>query len=99
MASPMIRKCHSCESPWEGEGRPGFKATCESCGAFLHSCKNCRLHDPTAHNQCLSPTTDAVSDREGLNWCDEFDFRASDGPKGETDPDAAKNAWDNLFDS
>ena len=91
----MIKKCHACGAPWDGEGTPGFKAVCESCSAFLHSCKNCRLHDPTAHNECLSSTTEYVADREGPNWCDEFDFKTTGKePKA---PGEGKDAWDRLF--
>lgn len=93
-----MKKCHSCEIPWDGEGTPGFKITCEGCGAYLHSCKNCRLHDPTAHNECFSPTSEWVADREGPNWCDEFEFRKADPKEMKKDSRSAKDAWDRLFD-
>ena len=93
-----MKRCHSCGTPWEGKDRPLFKATCDSCHAWLHSCKNCRLHDPTAHNQCLSSTTEPVSDREWQNYCDEFDFKDSSGGGAEAgEADKAKKAWDDLF--
>lgn len=92
-----MKKCHSCGAPWEGDGSPAFKASCESCAAYLHSCKNCRLHDPGFHNQCISRTTEQVQDREGPNWCEEFDFKvARSGPK-EGEHEAGKDAWDELF--
>jgi hypothetical protein len=90
-----MKRCHKCGTPWEGEGSPGFKATCASCLSYLHSCKNCRLHDPSAHNECLSPTTEHVADREGPNYCDEFDFKSAEAKADEGK--SAEDAWDRLF--
>jgi len=71
--------CHKCNTPWESDKRqPGFKETCAGCGAYLHCCKNCRYHAPSAHNQCYIPNTEYVADRAGLNFCEEFEFR--EGP-------------------
>ena len=68
--------CHKCNTPWENDKRsPGFKETCSGCGAYLHCCKNCRFHVPTAHNQCYIPDTEYVVNRAGLNFCEEFAFR------------------------
>jgi hypothetical protein len=68
--------CHKCNTPWESENRqPGFKEVCLKCGAYLHCCKNCRFHLPTAHNQCYIPNTEYVVNRTGLNFCEEFAFR------------------------
>ena len=91
-----MKACNACQTPWQGEGSPKFKEACESCSAYLHSCKNCRLHDPGAHNQCLSPTTEWVADREGLNYCEEFDFKAGPGDRG-SEEKTAEGDWDRLF--
>jgi hypothetical protein len=57
----------------------GFKAVCEGCGEYLHSCVNCRLFDPKA-DRCRSLTTEAVKDKESLNYCEEYQ-PLSDGRK------------------
>ena len=92
-----MRKCHNCGTPWEKEGRPAFKAVCDTCSYYIHSCKNCRLHDPFAHNQCISSTTEVVSDREGANYCDEFDFKVAGGDDRSAEEKKAKDAWDQMF--
>ena len=67
--------CHKCGAPWESDKRqPGFKETCVRCGAYLHCCLNCRHHRPSAHNQCYIPNTEYISNRSGLNFCEEFEF-------------------------
>jgi len=80
--------CHKCGAPWESDKRqPGFKETCRGCGAYLHCCRNCRFHTPSAHNQCYIPNTEYVADRKGLNFCEEFEFKT--GASGQ-DADAGK---------
>jgi hypothetical protein len=48
----------------------GFKAVCEGCGMYLHSCVQCRLYDEA--RRCLSNTTEAVRDVEHANFCEEY---------------------------
>ena len=92
--------CHKCGAPWESDKRqPGFKETCTGCSAYLHCCKNCRFHTPSAHNQCYIPNTEYVADRKGLNFCEEFEFRS--GPvKSDANAEKqqeARNKLDALF--
>lgn len=68
--------CQKCGAPWESEAlQPAFKEYCLKCSAWLHSCLHCRFHRRTAPNQCEIPGTEAVRDREGLNFCEAFEFR------------------------
>ncbi len=93
--------CHKCHRDWEagGKPRPGFKETCLNCGAYLHSCKNCRFHRPSMHNQCYIPNTEWVGDRAGANFCEEFEFAMTDpaAGDGETAREAAKPSFEALF--
>lgn len=74
-----MKRCHKCGAEWRSEKRqPGVKEFCSACTAYLHCCKNCRFHDPNAHNQCRIPTTEWVGDRAGANFCDEFEFADRD---------------------
>jgi hypothetical protein len=94
-----MRICFRCKKEWKSDKRvPGVKESCESCGAYLHCCKNCRHHDPKAHNQCLIPNTEWVGDREGCNFCDEFEFPLStSSTPAAPDKDKARAALEGLF--
>lgn len=86
-------RCHKCDAAWESQARqPGVKEICERCGAYLHCCKNCTHHRPSMHNQCYIPNTDWVSDRAGLNFCDEFTFRTHKDSKANANDDARAQA-------
>lgn len=77
--------------------RVGFRDACPRCRADLHSCRNCRHHDPGARNQCREPASDPVADRERANRCDWF--AAAEGtPRGAAPArDSARSALDALF--
>ncbi len=90
------QNCHKCGMPWPGgKSQPGFKEICDGCGAYLHCCKNCRHHLPSAHNQCYIPNTEWVGDRIGLNFCEEFEFSTTQEKRENSS--TTKNAWDGLF--
>lgn len=96
-----LKHCHRCGTEWISENRfLGRTETCAKCGFYLHCCLNCKLYSPSAPNQCSSPTTELVSDKEKANFCDEFDF--AERPKSETDDSSrskGRKAWDDLFGS
>jgi len=92
-------RCFACNAVIElavGE-RVGFREDCEGCGADLHVCRNCTLHDPGAHNECREPNTERVGDRERANHCEYF--TPSDRGGGETAKAAAeaKSRLEDLF--
>jgi hypothetical protein len=88
-----MRACHSCGTAITEE--VGFRSVCPSCQAYLHCCLNCRLYSPSAHNHCVSSTTEYVRDVAGANFCEEFDFTAA-GKKAEESAEARKR-FGNLF--
>jgi len=94
-----MKRCHKCGAPWMSEKKqPAVKEYCENCTAYLHCCKNCRFHAPSRHNQCQIGTTEWVGDREGANFCDEFEFADADTQGKDTAKSAkAKDALDSLF--
>ena len=63
----------------------------------LHVCKNCRLWDPSIHNQCREPEAAFIRDREEANFCAHFDFRDGDVRTKDTGQEAAKAKLDALF--
>ena len=69
-----MKRCHKCGEEWTRPGQPGFKETCPKCMSYLHACVNCKLYNPTA-DRCSSVTAECTGDREGLNYCEEFQFR------------------------
>ena len=96
----MLR-CHKGGQEWVTQKRvklPGVKETCEKCSAYLHCCWNCRFYDPSKHNQCAVPNTEWVVDKEGANFCDEFQFADTGGQAATKPPqEKARNAFESLF--
>ncbi|UCD58775.1 MAG: hypothetical protein JSV16_06620 [Candidatus Hydrogenedentota bacterium] len=94
-----MKLCHKCGTAWISEQRfPGRTETCTKCGCDLHCCLNCRFYDPYAPNQCKSPTTELVLDKEKANFCDEFEFAEDRGPEDkQAAREKSKEAWDRLF--
>jgi hypothetical protein len=56
------------------KGRLPFRAICDKCFSWLHCCRNCTNYKPGMPNDCLVPGTEFVADREGANFCEEFQF-------------------------
>ena len=80
-------KCWSCgtDLPDPEWGKVSFRAECDKCGAALHSCKGCRFYHPGLPNDCEVPGTDFISDREKMNFCEDYKFANKD-PKEKIDP-------------
>jgi hypothetical protein len=97
----MAYFCHSCGNEQIFEVKVGVKVgrrdTCVHCGADLHCCKNCRLHDPTLHNQCREPEAAFIRDRAEANFCMHFDFKDASEFKSDTSAQDAKKKLDALF--
>lgn len=95
-----MKLCHKCGAAWVSQHRfPGRTETCANCGYDLHCCLNCKLYDAHAPNQCKSPTTELVLDKEKGNFCDEFDFADDRGPaKRDAGYERSKDTWKKLFD-
>ncbi|MBN2310316.1 MAG: hypothetical protein JXR94_15185 [Candidatus Hydrogenedentes bacterium] len=96
-----MMQCHKCGHEWTTPKRvklPGVKESCEHCSAYLHCCLNCRHYDPGQNNQCRSHTAPWVADKEGCNFCDEFDFADSDATAArDAGEGQARAALDDLF--
>lgn len=97
MAHAGQMKCFVCDVGVElsAGGRVGFRDCCESCGADLHSCRNCRFYDPAAYNECRESSAERVTDSERANRCDWFS--ASDESGGKGTGSAALSDLDALF--
>ena len=97
----MAYFCHSCGNEQIFDVKVGVKVgrrdSCPHCGADLHVCKNCRLYEPSIHNQCREPEASFIRDREASNFCAHFDMADSDAPKAKENIDAAKAKLEALF--
>ena len=51
----MAIVCYACGSDVGARERIGRRDRCEHCGVELHSCRQCRFHDPRAYNACTEP--------------------------------------------
>ena len=84
--------CARCGKAYQLVERARRGDTCPSCGGPIHACVNCKLYRPGSYNDCSSPTTDPVHDKERANRCDEF--IPAEKPAGRR-PSAG--SWDDLF--
>ena len=96
----MRIRCPKCGTEWEKKERIGFRDECPECAAYIHTCANCRHYDP-ALKDCRIPTTDPVHDRQGQNFCEEFELAGSPpaADRGEARPsaDEARRRFEDLF--
>ena len=87
--------CAACSTMSEFPEKVGYRDTCSSCDAYLHSCENCGLY---VKGYCTEPSAEKVSDPVGMNFCEWFMERQesvtrSQGPEGR---DAAEEMWRKL---
>ncbi|MEW6593918.1 MAG: hypothetical protein AB1413_03500 [Thermodesulfobacteriota bacterium] len=82
-------QCHSCRKEVTISGRVGFRDECPHCGTDLHSCAQCRFHDPGACNECRESSAERVGDREKANRCEYFQPAVGQG-NGKGDDARAK---------
>jgi len=82
--------CWKCGKEQEDapSGRLAFRAICEACSAWLHCCCNCQNYKPGLPNDCASPGTEHIADREACNFCEEFQLLGK-GPIKKGDPKKA----------
>ncbi|MDF1526440.1 MAG: hypothetical protein RRA15_01330 [bacterium] len=87
--------CAACRVVAELPDKVGFRDTCPSCDAYLHSCVNC-LH--WVDSRCSEPSAERVGDPKGINFCDWYRVREKiqgtrDKEKGR---DGAEELWRKL---
>jgi hypothetical protein len=107
----MKIRCLKCGEAWEVDGRVGFRDECPECAAYVHTCTHC-AHYESATRSCRLPNTEEVRDREGQNFCEEYEFgpgrparpggpgRPAGGPAQAEKPpsaDEARRKFDRLF--
>ena len=97
----MAYYCFKCGNELEFAVKGGIMVgrldICDSCGAYLHCCKNCVFYDPGLHNQCREPHTEFIRDREEPNFCSSYEYRNDDTPPKRVSIDVAKSKLEDLF--
>jgi hypothetical protein len=76
-----MKKCYKCQKPYVEPNGPGFQDVCEGCQSYLHCCQNCYFYDPYQHNSCTEPMAEYVSDPNGMNRCEYFQFKLAGGKR------------------
>ena len=94
-----MRQCHYCGVEWNSDKAvPGVKEFCEHCDAYLHCCLNCRYYDPAVAQQCAIPNIEYIADKAGASFCDEFEFRVTQGgAKTDSGEARARAAFSAMF--
>ena len=97
MAATEVRNaCYKCEEELVFDVKIGRLDTCPNCGAYLHSCRNCRFWSISAHNQCIENQGEFIRDREAGNFCGFFQFRVV-GEDASAEINAHKAKLDAMF--
>jgi len=69
-----LKRCYKCRNPYLNPTGPQFHEVCEKCESYLHCCQNCRYYDDYAKTKCANPDAEYVSDPNGMNRCEFFQF-------------------------
>ena len=87
--------CWKCGKPISDlPSRISFREMCPHCESYLHCCKNCVNYQVGRPNDCKIPGTEYISDREGLNFCEEFRILG----KAQSPQKDPKDGFKRLFD-
>lgn len=93
-----MKNCHRCGTAWRGYGpNPRFREVCRSCGAYLHSCLNCRHFDHQRSYSCKLKESEYVGPRQALNYCELFSMADSFVREAEARVEKARDRWEALF--
>lgn len=91
----MIPKCWKCgQELSDMPKKVPFRFICPSCMSYQHCCQNCQNYQVGLPNDCKIPGTDFVSDRQGVNFCEEFNLLGDFSSKPKIDP---KDVLKRLF--
>jgi hypothetical protein len=91
--------CWQCGEPLDEIPLPISRhANCPQCYTELHCCRLCLDFDPGVADQCVEDRAEAVSNKEGANFCEFFRPRSGAFEKPDASrSDAALSKLDALF--
>jgi len=100
----LVLRCHQCSTVAGTGENLSASATCASCGAALHCCRNCASFDTGARWECRAAITAPVLDKTAANSCELFQANTvldatgrRSGGGSSSAPTDARAAFDNLF--
>ncbi|HYB54431.1 MAG TPA: hypothetical protein VEG84_11250 [Thermoanaerobaculia bacterium] len=96
----VVFACKTCGEKRRDPEAVGPDATCEKCGADLHSCIQCAHFDTSARFECARPIPARIADKKKRNACTFFSPVQSfdlTGSRGSASPDDARAAFEKLF--
>jgi len=88
----MKMTCAACRSTVELPEKVGFRDTCPSCDAWLHSCVNCVF---LVDGRCTEPSAEKIRDPEGMNYCDWY--RERDKIQGTGDKEQGRSEAEEMW--
>ena len=91
-------KCARCGQKLSMETAVGPGATCNGCGADLHSCTNCRHFDSAALFECRQEIPERIARKSTRNQCELFEPKMVQGFATERGTSDARSEFDSLFD-
>jgi hypothetical protein len=104
--------CWKCGAAITADNPIGRTLTCDTCGADVRSCRNCRFYSPGSYHDCAERVDAEVSDKERANFCEMFQLNpayrknhqgvagtGSDSNSSASDDASARSAFDRLFDA
>lgn len=96
-----MKRCGNCGEEWKGEPRPGFRALCPKCEAYIHVCVNCTYFDRSLASGCQLTNTEPVREKDRPNFCEEFQFAERPAGTWQSDEEkkarSARDKFDRLF--
>jgi hypothetical protein len=91
-------QCHQCGAAVRIDEPLARDAECDSCGADLRCCLNCRHYDTALNNSCRETQADPVVEKNRRNFCEFFSFSREPFVKGGSTREAeARSRLAGLF--
>ncbi len=65
--------CWNCDADASDEPLPlSRQASCQQCGEYLHTCRQCTQYDAGKPQSCVNDLADPPSDKTSANFCEYF---------------------------
>lgn len=88
-----MKICFHCKNVIECDDRPHYDEICQTCGAYLRCCLNCK-HFVEKFRMCRHPKGELTAYYDAKNFCTHFVFRKTKDVEKEKED---KKKWDDLF--
>ena len=95
-----MARCYCCGYEFEEDYCPSSREEyCPQCSSDVHCCLNCQFYSEHAHNKCLEPAAEWVTDRDKANFCGFFTLGSREGEsdKRSRADEEARARWESLW--